>query len=86
MKNTLLLIFAALTLMIGSFIWFVATWDASAEQPISFAPPPHSFGPLPGLRPSHEETILQIVSLSRSTLAPQGRLTTATYFTAKGTT
>lgn len=45
MKNTLLLIFAALTLMIGTFVWFVTTWDASAEQPISFAPTPHSFGP-----------------------------------------
>ena len=34
MKNTLLLIFAALALMIGSFIWFIATWDASKEEPI----------------------------------------------------
>lgn len=39
MKNTLLLIFAALALMIGSFIWFVATWDASAEDPISLTRP-----------------------------------------------
>lgn len=36
MKKTLILIFAALALMIGSFIWFVTTWDASKEQPISF--------------------------------------------------
>lgn len=36
MKNTLLLIFAALALMIGSFIWFVATWDASKEESINF--------------------------------------------------
>ncbi|MCW1952367.1 MAG: hypothetical protein KIH44_013485 [Octadecabacter sp.] len=35
MRKTLLLIFAALTLMIGSFIWFVATWDASKEEPVS---------------------------------------------------
>ena len=35
MKNTLLLIFAFLALMIGSFIWFVATWDKSAEEPVS---------------------------------------------------
>ena len=35
MKNTLLLILAALALMIGSFIWFVATWDAAKEEPIS---------------------------------------------------
>ncbi|MBT8410239.1 MAG: hypothetical protein KJP02_00390 [Octadecabacter sp.] len=38
MKNTLLLIFAFLALMIGSFIWFVATWDRDAEQPVSMAP------------------------------------------------
>jgi len=36
MKNTLLLIFAALALMIGSFIWFVASWDRAAESPVSF--------------------------------------------------
>lgn len=38
MKRTLLLIFAALALMIGSFIWFVATWDRNVEQPVSWAP------------------------------------------------
>lgn len=36
MTRTLLLIFAALALMIGSFIWFVATWDVKAKSPISF--------------------------------------------------
>ena len=35
MTRTLLLILAALTLMIGSFVWFVATWDREAEEPIS---------------------------------------------------
>lgn len=35
MTRTLLLIFAVLTLMIGSFVWFVATWDASKEDPIT---------------------------------------------------
>ena len=39
MKNTLLLIFGALGLMIGSFVWFVATWDSSTEEPISFVLP-----------------------------------------------
>ena len=39
MKNTLALILAALAVMIGSFIWFVATWDAEAEEPISFISP-----------------------------------------------
>ncbi|MGJ8624599.1 MAG: hypothetical protein ACSHW1_17795 [Yoonia sp.] len=36
MKRTLILIFAALALMIGSFIWFVLSWDASKEESISF--------------------------------------------------
>ena len=35
MTRTLLLIAAFLALMIGSFIWFVATWDRDAEQPVS---------------------------------------------------
>lgn len=39
MTKTLALIFAALALMIGSFIWFVATWDASKEEPIGFISP-----------------------------------------------
>jgi len=38
MNKTLALIFAALALMIGSFIWFVATWDKDAEEPISMLP------------------------------------------------
>ncbi|AGI66346.1 hypothetical protein OAN307_c06190 [Octadecabacter antarcticus 307] len=41
MKRTLLLIFAAFALMIGSFIWFVTTWDASAEEPVSMTQPIH---------------------------------------------
>ena len=36
MTRTLLLIFAFIALMVGSFIWFVATWDKEAEQPVSF--------------------------------------------------
>ncbi|MBU2994257.1 hypothetical protein Q4555_07220 [Octadecabacter sp. 1_MG-2023] len=39
MTKTLLLIFAFLALMIGSFIWFVATWDASKEEPVSLIRP-----------------------------------------------
>ena len=35
MTRTLALIFAALALIIGSFIWFVASWDASKEDPVS---------------------------------------------------
>ncbi|MEB8387087.1 hypothetical protein OO012_07605 [Rhodobacteraceae bacterium KMM 6894] len=34
-QRTLLLIAAFLTLMVGSFIWFVATWDASQKQPVT---------------------------------------------------
>ena len=34
MRRTLLLILAAVALMLGSFIWFVATWDPSKEEPI----------------------------------------------------
>ncbi|MDE0968116.1 MAG: hypothetical protein OSA51_01780 [Octadecabacter sp.] len=39
MKQTLFLIFTAIVLMIGSFVWFVATWDASVEEPISMIQP-----------------------------------------------
>ena len=41
MTRTLLLIAAFLALTLGSFIWFVATWDKDAEEPISLraAPP-----------------------------------------------
>ena len=31
---TLLMIAAFVVLMVGSFVWFVATWDASKEQPV----------------------------------------------------
>ena len=30
----LMLIVAFLTLTLGSFIWFIATWDAAAEEPL----------------------------------------------------
>ena len=33
-KRIMLLIAAFLTLTVGSFIWFIATWDADKEQPI----------------------------------------------------
>jgi len=35
MTRTLLLILAFLILMIGSFIWFVATWQPSEREPIT---------------------------------------------------
>lgn len=39
-KLTLLGIAAFVALMLGSFIWFIATWDKSNEEPVSlnFAP------------------------------------------------
>ncbi|PRY81595.1 hypothetical protein [Marivita geojedonensis] len=39
-KATLAVIAIVLIGMAGSFIWFVATWDKEAEQPIGFAPGP----------------------------------------------
>ncbi len=32
-----ILVFVALTL--GSFIWFILTWDKTKEQPVSSGPP-----------------------------------------------
>jgi hypothetical protein len=39
--KTLLLIAAFVTLTFGSFIWFIATWDADKEQPIGQLTPAH---------------------------------------------
>ena len=33
-RQVLMLIAAFITLTLGSFIWFIATWDADKEQPI----------------------------------------------------
>lgn len=33
-RQVLLLIAAFVLLTFGSFVWFIATWDAAAEQPI----------------------------------------------------
>ncbi|WP_183073503.1 hypothetical protein [Roseinatronobacter ekhonensis] len=38
MGRTLLLIFAFIALMLGSFIWFVATWDSQQRAPLSMQP------------------------------------------------
>ena len=35
-RLTLLLIAAFLALTVGSFVWYVATWDAAAEEPVTF--------------------------------------------------
>jgi Na+-transporting NADH:ubiquinone oxidoreductase subunit NqrD len=34
-QRTLLLIAVFVALIIGSFIWFIATWDPAQEQPVS---------------------------------------------------
>ena len=34
-RKTLLLIGAFVAAMIGSFVWFVATWDKDREEPVS---------------------------------------------------
>ena len=38
-RQALLLIAAFITLTLGSFIWFIATWDADQEQPIGMNAP-----------------------------------------------
>lgn len=38
MTRTLLLIIAFIALMLGSFIWFVVTWDPSARAPVTLLP------------------------------------------------
>ena len=35
MTRTLILILAFLAVTVGSFIWFVATWDPSAREPVT---------------------------------------------------
>ncbi|MEM1233940.1 MAG: hypothetical protein AAGH70_07415 [Pseudomonadota bacterium] len=41
MTRTLLLILGFLALTMASFLWFVATWDRDAEDPISYLEMPH---------------------------------------------
>jgi hypothetical protein len=35
MQRTLLIIAVFVALILGSFIWFIATWDPAQEQPVS---------------------------------------------------
>ncbi len=35
MRMTLLLIFAFLALTVGSFVYFIVTWDADTRAPVS---------------------------------------------------
>ncbi|WP_425040745.1 hypothetical protein [Primorskyibacter sp. S187A] len=36
--KTLLLIAAFVVAMVASFVWFVATWDPSKEEPVTMRP------------------------------------------------
>ena len=40
-KRTLLLIGLFVALTLGSFIWFIATWDAEKEEPVTQNAPTH---------------------------------------------
>jgi hypothetical protein len=40
-RRVLLIIAAFVTVTFGSFIWFIATWDADKEQPIGQLTPAH---------------------------------------------
>ena len=37
-QRTLLIILAFVTLTLGSFIWYIATWDPSERAPVSTLP------------------------------------------------
>ena len=34
-QRTLLIILAFVAMIVGSFIWFIATWDPSQEEPVT---------------------------------------------------
>ena len=38
-QRTLLIILAFVALVVGSFIWFIATWDAEREEPVAKSQP-----------------------------------------------
>ena len=40
MQRTLLMIAVFVALIVGSFIWFIATWDPAREQPVTGITPP----------------------------------------------
>jgi len=37
-RRTILIILAFIALVLGSFIWFIATWDAGREAPVTLRP------------------------------------------------
>ena len=39
MQRTLLVIAVFVALIVGSFIWFIATWDPSQEEPVTHLAP-----------------------------------------------
>ncbi|MBZ8117485.1 hypothetical protein KUD11_02370 [Roseovarius sp. LXJ103] len=40
-QRTLLAILAFVAISLGSFIWYIATWDPAEREPISYLSPPH---------------------------------------------
>ena len=40
MQRTLAVIAVFVALIVGSFIWFIATWDPAQEQPVSWTVQP----------------------------------------------
>lgn len=43
-QRTLLIILAFVALTLGSFIWFIATWDPSKEEPVAMLAAPVAQG------------------------------------------
>lgn len=41
-QRTLLIILVFVALILGSFIWFIATWDPSKEEPVAMPSAPVS--------------------------------------------
>ncbi|MEM6482322.1 MAG: hypothetical protein AAF922_16385 [Pseudomonadota bacterium] len=41
-RRILFVIFAFVAFTLGSFIWFVATWDPSKEEPVTWLDPAQS--------------------------------------------
>ena len=39
-RQVLILIAAFVTLTLGSFIWFIVTWDPAKEKPVTHLPAP----------------------------------------------
>ncbi len=74
-KQVLLMIAAFVTITLGSFIWYIATWDADARTELIPTNAP-LFILADGLRPFPAETIPRIVSGTPLTLPPEAPVLT----------